>query len=526
MVAMAVGAVVSTLGVRPADIDRSLPAPVREAIRWSWSIFALIGAVTTPGERTMQSNRRQHVVVVGGGYAGLQAVRSLCRAPVDVTLIDRRNFHLFQPLLYQVATGALSAGEIATPLRSILKRQKNARVVLGEVSGFDLDGKRVLLGRTANGDSGAAIPYDTLIVAAGATHAYFGHDEWRPFAPGLKSLEDAVEIRRRILAAFEAAEVEQDPDTRRALLTFVVVGGGPTGVEVAGQIAEVAHDTLSHDFRTIDPRTARILLVESSDRLLAAFPEQLSARAARSLNGMGVTPLLRRPVVALDQHSVTVQGADGPPERIPARTVIWAAGVRASGLAGALAEATGAALDGAGRVAVGPDLTLPGHPDVFALGDMASVHDAAGRPLRLPGVAPTAMQEGRYAAKVIRRRLAGKEHRPFRYFDKGNVATIGRLRAVADIKGVHLSGALAWFAYVFVHLFYLVGLQNRFLVMTRWTVSFVTRGRGSRLITGSTTPPDATHPVPRDQPLAAAAQPGMEQARRNGRTAPAELTRA
>ena len=421
--------------------------------------------------------RPRRVVVVGGGFGGLQAVRALRRAPVEVTLVDRRNFHLFQPLLYQVATGALSAGEIASPLRGILKRQRNARVVLGEVAGFDLEQRRVLLHR------GSEIGYDTLVVAAGAGHAYFGHDEWQPLAPGLKTLEDATAIRGRILSAFEAAELEPDPDARRAWLTFVVVGSGPTGVEMAGQIAEIARDTLRRDFRSIDPRAARILLVEAADRVLTGFPERLSERAARALERVGVTPVLDRAVVDLDARSVTIEDPDGGRERIPARTAIWAAGVRASGLAGMLGDATGARVDRAGRVAVGPDLTLPGHPEVFALGDMVRVHDLA-----LPGVAPVAMQQGRYAAKVIRARLDGTERRrPFRYLDKGNVATVGRLRAVLEVRGLQLSGGLAWLAYLFVHLFYLVGLQNRVLVFIRWAVSFATRGRGARLITDQDT---------------------------------------
>ena len=444
------------------------------------------GAAKTGRDRGAGGDgRRPHrVVVVGGGFGGLQAVRGLRRGPVEVTLIDRRNFHLFQPLLYQVATGAVSAGEIASPLRGMLKRQRNARVVLGAVAGFDLEGRRVLLERLANGEEGAAIDYDTLVVAAGATHAYFGHDEWRSLAPGLKSLEDAMEIRRRILAAFEAAELEPEPERRRAWLTFVVVGGGPTGVEMAGQIAEIAHDTLRRDFRRIDPAEATILLVEAGDRLLGTFPERLSASAARALERLGVTPVLDRAVVGLDAESVTTRGTDGEPERIAARTVVWAAGVRASPLAEALGAATGSPVDGAGRVAVNPDLTLPGHPEVFALGDMVRVLDPEGQALPLPGVAPTAMQEGRYVARAIGARLKGKSSGPFRYLDKGNVATIGRLKAVADVRGIHLSGTIAWLTWLFVHLFYLVGFQNRVLVCIRWTASFVTRGRGARLITG------------------------------------------
>ena len=421
--------------------------------------------------------RRHRVVVVGGGFGGLQAVRGLRRAPVEVTLVDRRNFHLFQPLLYQVATGALSAGEIASPLRGILKRQRNARVVLGEVSGFDLERRRVLVGE-------GGIDYDTLVVAAGAEHAYFGHDEWRSAAPGLKTVEDALTIRARILNAFEAAELERDGELRRAWLTFVVVGGGPTGVELAGQIAEIARDTLRRDFRDIDPGSARIVLVEAAPRVLTGFHERLSARAAAALERLGVTPQLDRAVVDIHPHAVTVQTPDGFQERISTRTAVWAAGVQASNLAGELAEASGASVDRAGRLVVGPDLALPGHPEVVAIGDMAQVLDTDGRPQELPGVAPTAMQQGRYAAKAIRARLNGRERRPFHYVDKGNVATIGRLKAVIELRGLRLSGILAWLTYLFVHLFYLVGLQNRLLVLIRWSVSFLTRGRGARLITG------------------------------------------
>jgi len=425
------------------------------------------------------------VVVVGGGFGGLQAVRKLRRTPVEVTLVDRRNFHLFQPLLYQVATGALSAGEIATPLRGILKRQRNARVVLGEVSGFDLERRRVLL------DGDEPLAYDTLVVAAGAGHAYFGHHEWRPIAPSLKTLEDAMEIRARILAAFEAAELEPDPERRRAWLTFVVVGSGPTGVELAGQIAEIARDTLRRDFCAIDPGDARVVLAEAAGRVLTDFPERLSASAARGLERLGVTPVVDRTVVDLDDESVTLEAPGGGRERIVARTALWAAGVRASGLAGMLGEATGASVDRAGRVAVGPDLTLPGRPEVLAIGDMARVHDADGRVREIPGVAPAAMQQGRYAAKAIRARLRGRERAAFRYRDKGDVAAVGRLRAVLHFKGLQLGGMLAWFAYLFVHLFYLVGLQNRLLVVIRWAVSFATRGRGARLITRPRTAPPA-----------------------------------
>jgi len=446
-----------------------------------------IGATPLGLVLSVMSAERERVVVVGGGFGGLQAVRKLRRAPVDITLIDRRNFHLFQPLVYQVATGALSSGEIASPLRSIFKRNENVRVLLGEVTGFDLAERRVLLDRLPNGGEGLAVPYDSLIVAGGSSYSYFGHEDWRPFAPDVKSLESALEVRRRILTAFEAAEVEQDPARRTVWLTFVVVGAGPTGVELAGQIAEIARDTLHRDFRTIDTRAARIVLVEMADRVLPLFPPGLSARAARALEKLGVTPLVERTVVGIDQHSVTVATAEGETERLPARTVVWAAGVIASELATALAAESGSELDRAGRIAVGPDLTLPGHPEVIALGDMVQVRDTDGNAVPLPGLAPVAMQQGRYAARAVNDRLRGKEPPPFRYRDKGNLATIGRAKAVADIKGFQLSGLLAWLTWLFVHLFYLIGLQNRLLVFIRWTFSFVTRGRGSRLITGRPT---------------------------------------
>jgi NADH dehydrogenase len=422
------------------------------------------------------------VVVVGGGFGGLSAARRLRRDDLSVTLVDRRNFHLFQPLLYQVATGALAAGEIATPLRANLKRRKNVQVVLGEVTGIDLVGRKVVV---ADGSRVRELEYDTLIVAGGATHAYFGHGEWAPLAPGLKTIEDALEIRRRILLAFERAETLDDPVRQASWLTFVVVGGGPTGVELAGQIAEIARDTLRRDFRTIDPRSARVVLVEGEDRVLPALHPRLSVKAKRSLERLGVTVQLGRLVTGIDPGGVTLRPRAGPPERIAARTVIWAAGVRASELARALAEQSGAELDRAGRITVSPQLTLPGHPEVFALGDMVRVSDGNGGVLLLPGVAPTAMQQGRYAARVVTRRLRGKaDPRPFRYRDKGNLATIGRLRAVGNVGRLRLGGFTAWVAWLAVHLYYLTGLQNRLHVFIRWTASFVTRGRGARLITG------------------------------------------
>jgi NADH dehydrogenase len=434
--------------------------------------------------RTPDSTTRRHrVVVVGGGFAGLYAVRKLRHAPVDVTLVDRRNFHLFQPLVYQVATGALTPGEIASPLRGVFKRDENVRVVLGEVTGFDLAAKEVVVERSPAGDARRTIPYDSLVVAGGSSYSYFGRDEWRPLAPDIKTIESALEVRRRILTAFEAAEDEADPDRRAAWLTFLVVGAGPTGVELAGQIAEIARDTLRRDFRRVDTRAARIYLVEMADRILPLFPARLSTRATRALEQLGVTPMPGHRVVDIDEGSVTLATASAATVRVPAKTVVWAAGVVASELAGRLAAAAGVDVDRAGRIPVGPDLTVAGHPDVFALGDMALPHRADGTPAPLPGLAPVAMQQGSYAAGAIGARLRRREPRPFRYRDKGNLATIGRARAVADIKGLQLSGLPAWLIWLVVHLFYLIGFQNRIVVVLRWSFSFLTRGRGARLIT-------------------------------------------
>ena len=421
------------------------------------------------------------VVVIGGGFGGLQAAQHLARAPVELTLVDRRNFHLFQPLTYQVATGSLSAGEVCYPLRAIFKRRRNVRVLMAEVEDFDLGAREVRFDPLAGDPGPISLPFDTLIVAGGSHYSYFGNDEWRQVAPEVKSLESALAVRARLLSAFEAAELEPDEERRREWLTFVVVGAGPTGVEMAGQIAELARDTLRNDFRAIDPRAGRVLLIEAADRVLTSFPPSLSRKAARSLEELGVTPMVDRTVVAIDRESVAVETPGGT-ERIPARTVIWAAGVSASRLATRLGELTGAELDRAGRVAVEPDLTLPGHPDVFALGDMVQVRGADGTPVVLPGVAPVAMQQGRYAAKVVRARLEGRSIGPFRYHDKGNLATIGRARAVADIHGLRLGGLIAWVTWLAVHLWYLIGFQNRLLVMIRWSISFFTHGRGARLI--------------------------------------------
>ena len=418
------------------------------------------------------------VVIIGGGFAGLQAARSLQGAPVQVTLIDRRNFHLFQPLLYQVATGSLSPGEIATPLRAVLRRQTNVRVVLGEVHDFDLSAREVVVGRAADGGEDLRLPYDSLVVAAGMRNHYFGHDEWQEAAPALKSLEDALAIRRRILIAFEAAEMETDETVRREWLTFVVVGGGPTGVELAGQLGEIAGDTMRNQFSSYDPAAAHVLLVEGTERILGSFEPNQSAHAVRALADLGVAVRTRCFVRDVDTGGVTVE-QDGREERIAARTIVWAAGVAASPLAARLAEAAGVEADRLGRIPVGHDLTLEGHPEVFAIGDMAAV---AGTPL--PGVAPVAMQMGHYAGGAIRTRLAGGTPAPFRYKDKGNLATIGRARAVAELFGVRFHGFLAWWLWLAVHLFYLIGFQNRVLVMVRWSWSFVTRGRGARLITG------------------------------------------
>ncbi len=428
------------------------------------------------------------VVVIGGGFGGLEAVLKLRHAPVEVTLIDRRNFHLFQPLTYQVATGALSPGEVTYPLRAIFKRDPNIHVLLAEVTDFDLDAHEVHLRPVGDIPAPASVPYDTLIVAGGSRYSYFGHDDWRAFAAEVKSLESALHVRSWILSAFEAAETELDPERRSAWLTFAVVGGGPTGVEMAGQIAELARDTLRRDFDTIDPRASgRILLIEALDRILTSFPRSLSAKAVRSLERLGVTTLLSSTVVGIDGESITVDSGGGKLERIPARTVIWAAGVTASTLAGKLGELTRAEVDRSGRVAVEPDLTLPGHPEVFAIGDMVRVRRPDGSVQTMPGVAPVAMQQGRYAGRVVGARLDSRTTRPFHYLDKGNLATIGRAAAVADIKGLKLSGFIAWITWLVVHLWYLVGFRNRVLVFTDWAISFFTRGRGTRLITTQAT---------------------------------------
>jgi NADH dehydrogenase len=420
--------------------------------------------------------RPHQVVIVGGGFGGLYAARALGKAALQVTLLDRRNFHLFQPLLYQVATGDLSPANIAAPLRAVLRRQKNTTVLLAEVVGFDLDRRLVRL------KDGAEQPYDTLLVAAGASHHYFGHPEWEKQAPGLKSLEDATAIRRRVLSAFEEAERATDERRREALLTFVVVGGGPTGVELAGALAETAHYTLRHDFRRYDPRRARILLVEGLGRILNSYPEQLSARALQSLQRMGVTVRLNTTVVDVRPGGLTLKSGEAT-EELAAHTVLWAAGVDGSPLGRLLGEASGAEVDRCGRVVVGPDLSLPGRPEVFVIGDLAAFVHQTGQPL--PGVAQVAMQQGRYVADLIQRRLAGKSTRPFRYKDLGSMATIGRAMAVADMGWLRLSGFPAWLAWLFIHILYLIEFENRILVLFQWAWNYFTRNRSARLITGA-----------------------------------------
>jgi NADH dehydrogenase len=405
------------------------------------------------------------VVIVGGGFAGLQAAKALADAPVQVTLIDRRNHHLFQPLLYQVATATLSPADIAQPIRGVLRNEPNVEVVLGDVVAIDPVAHDVVL------DDGI-VPYDYLVLAAGATHAYFGHDEWAPLAPGLKTLEDALAIRRRILTAFEEAEREPDPTRRQALMTFVVVGGGPTGVELAGAIAEIARHSLARDFRHIDTRDARIILIEAAHRVLATFPERLSRRALRDLRRLGVEVRFGQPVTEITPGAVHLGE-----ETIAADTIVWAAGVRAS----PLGQSLGVPLDRAGRVLINPDLAVPGHLEIFVIGDMVALTDAQGRPL--PGTAPVAMQQGEWAAANIAREIAGKPARPFRYHDRGNMATIGRNAAVADIAGLRLTGFLAWLAWAVIHVLNLIGFRNRVLVALQWLWSYLTFQRGARLIT-------------------------------------------
>ena len=417
---------------------------------------------------------KPHVLILGGGFAGLYAARALKRAPVRVTLVDRRNHHLFQPMLYQVATAALNPSDIAAPIRSVLRHQPNTEVLLGEVESIDPVARRVVL------TDGADFTYDYLIVATGARHSYFGHDEWEPLASGLKSIEDALTIRQRVLLAFEKAERESDPVRRQALLTFVVVGGGPTGVEMAGAVAELRRYALRRDFRRIDPGEATVLLLEGGPRLLPSYPSSLSEKAKLELRRLGVEVRTETMVTNIRPGSVVAAGWT-----IPTQTVIWAAG----NVASPVLRDLGAPLDNAGRAIVEPDCTVPGHPEVFVLGDAALFNHQAGGPL--PGICPVAIQMGEYAARTIVGDIEGRPRRAFHYWDKGQLAVIGRGRAVADIWKLHFAGFLAWLIWTFVHIFFLIGFRNRVMVMIQWAWSYLTFGRGARLITVDTVPPTA-----------------------------------
>jgi NADH:ubiquinone reductase (H+-translocating) len=419
-------------------------------------------------------SEKPHVLILGGGFAGLYAARALKRAPVRVTVVDRRNHHLFQPMLYQVATAALNPSDIAAPIRSVLRNQPNTEVLLGEVESIDPVARRVVL------TDGADFAYDYLIVATGARHSYFGHDEWEPLAPGLKSIEDALTIRQRVLLAFEKAERESDPVRRQALLTFVVVGGGPTGVEMAGAVAELRRYALRRDFRRIDPGEATVLLLEGGPRLLPSYPVSLSDKAKLVLRRLGVEVRTETMVTDIRPGSVVAAGWT-----IPTQTVIWAAG----NVASPVLRALGAPLDNVGRAIVEPDCTVPGHPEVFVLGDAALFNHQEGGPL--PGICPVAIQMGEYAARTIVGDIAGRPRRAFHYWDKGQLAVIGRGRAVADIWKLHFAGFLAWLIWTFVHIFFLIGFRNRVMVMIQWAWSYVTFGRGARLITVETAAPAA-----------------------------------
>ncbi len=420
--------------------------------------------------------QRHRVVILGGGFGGLVAAQKLKRAPVEVTLIDRRNFHLFQPLLYQVATGSLSPGEIAAPLRGVLSYQKNTRVLLGEAADVDPEAKRVIL------RDGAAFEYDSLIVATGSQTSYYGNESWREWAPSLKSVEEATAIRHKILYAFECAERAATPEEARAWLTFVIVGAGATGLELSGALAEIARETLRHDFRKINPREARIILMEGAPRVLGAFPEDLSAKAEKLVTRLGVEVLKGVMVTNIDAHGVTFKRGDAT-ESLAAKTVLWAGGVTSTPFGAKLAERTKAQTDRSGRIKVNRDLTIPNYPDIFIIGDLAHAADEEGKPL--PGVAQVAIQGGAYAAKIIRARLKGKRELPgFRYFNKGDMAVIGRAAAVANIFGIHVSGLLAWLIWLFVHLIYIVEFQSRVLVFIQWGFEYLTFSRGARLITG------------------------------------------
>ena len=419
-----------------------------------------------------------HVVIVGGGFGGLYTAKALNSKDINVTLIDKRNFHLFQPLLYQVATGTLSPADISSPLRSVLNKSKNTKVLLGEVSDIDPENQNVMMGAEK-------IPYDSLIIATGAKHSYFGKDEWEEYAPGLKTVEDAIEMRRRIFMAFEAAEQETDEEKRRALLTFVVVGGGPTGVELAGAIAELAYGILKEDFRNIDTSETQVMLLEGMDRVLPPFAPELSAKAQKSLEDLGVTVVTKTLVTGIEGDIVTIKQGDES-KQFGARTVLWAAGVKASPLGKAIAEKTGSECDRAGRVIVEPDLSLKGYPNIYVIGDLAHFAHQTGRPL--PGVAPVAMQEGEYVAKSIKQQLKGNNLPAFQYFDKGSLAVIGQHAAVVDLGFMKLTGFVAWLFWLLIHVYYLVEFDNKLVVMIQWVWNYFTRNRGARLITGKDLP--------------------------------------
>jgi NADH dehydrogenase len=412
----------------------------------------------------------KRIVIIGGGFGGLYAAKTLRNAPVRITLVDRRNYHLFQPLLYQVATAALNPSDIAAPIRAVLRKQKNASVILGDAQSIDLDRRIITL---ADGE----LTYDILIIATGATHSYFTHPEWEANAPGLKTIEDALEIRRRVLLAFEAAERGTDPERQQAWLNFVIVGAGPTGVELAGALSEIARQTMLRDFRRINPSSARVILVEGRERVLPPYPPPLSAKAAAQLRALGVEVMTDAVVTRINDHEVCIGETT-----IPTRTILWAAGVQAS----PLAKSLGVPLDRAGRVLVEPDLSVPGHREVFVIGDLAAVKNEDGS--LVPGVAPAAIQEGTHTAKNILRMIAGQPTLPFRYRDKGSLATIGRAAGVADFGRLKLSGFMAWFAWLAVHIFFLIGFRNRVLVILQWAWAYLTYQRGARLITGKVEP--------------------------------------
>ncbi len=430
--------------------------------------------MTAEKNSILNKPKRPRVVIIGGGFGGLYAAQNLGGQNVEVLLIDKRNFHLFQPLLYQVATGGLSPGDIASPLRAVVSKYKNIRVINVEVQNIDLSRKKVFL-------ENEAYSYDRLIVAAGAQHHYFGNDQWAPKAPGLKTIEDALEMRRRIFQAFENAEKENDPRQRQAWLNFVIIGGGPTGVELAGALAELAYETLKNDFAAMDPAETTITLIEGASRILGSYPEILSAKAQKTLEKLGVKIKTNSLVIDIDDNQLRVQHGAAS-ETIPAKTILWGAGVKMAGLVDILARESGAEQDRTGRLHVTANLLLENYRDVFVIGDMAYLEDKNGQ--ALPGVAPVAMQQGRYVAKLIRRQLKGKQGKPFRYLNKGSLAVIGRNAAVADFGFARLAGWPAWLVWIFVHIAYLIEYENRLLVLIQWASNYLTRKKGARLITG------------------------------------------